>query len=640
MRSSFGVAAAVAPFLLFLPPSATASPEGVESAALVVLADGAVERLAAGAESSLLEVGHEVALEDRVSVGNGSVLSLLPFAGEAAGRPARIRGPFDGTVRELLRAAVDKEPTGPAIPAEDLTALRRPSPAVLEGPGLTRGAARGPLRPVYPAGTVAAPCARFAFVQGLKDLSGGSLEVRIYEKDPAGGAEPVAKVKVKGSPADVEDATRSFAPRKTYWWKVVAVLDSGEEALSGEAAEFTVVPSPLPRGYPAGGLAKPEDRASWHMVRFRALRDKHLYLDALRELDSLAAAGGGSTVVDRSREQIARKLGTDAEDLDALADLASTGDIGTDKVKLVDGREMPGRLIREEEKAIVFQFDGVSYRIERSEIADLRRGSREEVVSAAPWITYASPRYAISTNAGKEFAQEAARNLEAAFDAFARTFGTELGARNARNLRVRIFRDAPDYAAYLRKDHPRQVDKAVGFYAFQDTTLYFHRSFRDGQEVTWPTLYHEATHQILHIVCNQDQDTTGLPGFWVLEALPCFMESLRWRGKDLEPGDPSPERTDNFSRLAKEGRLTPVRQFVDLSQALFLDADYYDQGNALFWFLLTADKGRHRPPLMKYMKMCLQNRSREDAVRKCFGREIEKVAEGYEDWFLERAAPR
>ena len=616
-------------------PPAAATEEKDATRFLVVLSEGAVERLGAPGDEGLLELGHELGAADRIFVGNGSAVSVVAVDGPDAGRIVSLKGPLEGPLPDLLRAAAG---SGKAVLAgADVETLRTPRPEVLEGPGVTRGATKGPLRPVYPAGTVAAPCGRFVFVSGIQDLSGGRLEIRLYDADPAQGAAPIATATAAGSPADVTSKLAGLAPKKKYWWKVVALLDSGEEALAGEPAEFTLVASPVRGGFPPGGFEKPEARASWHLARFRAFREKQLYLDAVCELDALNAAGGGSTVVEKDRQQIAKKLGLDEADLGALDDLASAGGVTADRVKLTDGRELAGRLVDERADAITFMFEGVSYRIERDQVAELQKGTGAEVMSAAPWVTQTSRRYVVSTNAGKEFAIEATRHLEATFDAFARQFGEELGARNARNLKVKVFRDNADFLFHTRKDHPDIVDRVAGFYAPKDSTLYLFRSFKEGVETTWPTLYHEASHQILHIVCNQDGDTTNLPGYWVLEALPSYMESLRWNGKVLEPGDPAADRTANFARLHREGRLVATGPFVELSQDGFRSADLYDQGHALFWYLLTTDDGKLRPALMKCVKISLQNRSREHAFRKNFGRSAEEVARGYEEWFLRRA---
>jgi hypothetical protein len=401
---------------------------------------------------------------------------------------------------------------------------------------------------------------------------------------------------------------------------------------------FSVVPSPLPKGFPPGGFDGPEARVAWHLSRAKALTGKKHYLDALRELGILVAAGGGSSAVDKQRDQILEKLGLDAEDREALEAVTSVRDPAKDTLRMTDGRELPGRLVKEEADGVLFQSEGTTFQILKGDIAEIRRATTADVVSAAPFVTMTSKRYVLTTNAGREFGEEALRRLEAFFDAFAKTLGDELGARNARNLKVKIFRDENDYHAYLKKDHPTEVEKARGFYAYKDTTLYLYRSSLGKEETTWGTLYHEGTHQVLHIVCNQDADVARLPGYWLVEAVPMYMESLRWDGKALLPGGPVKERADHFRALRDKGDLLPLARFVDLPQEGFLSADRYDQAHALYWFLLDAEKGRYRPALMKYTKSLFQNKNRNDADRKAFGRPIPEVAKDYEEWFLARAA--
>ena len=154
MRLPILVATVGALGALLVPPGAVRAfedpppPRAAAAAAVVVLAEGSVEQVVAGRTPALLEVGQEIGGEERVSVGHGSVLSLLPVEGEGAGRVARLRGPFEGTLKEFLAAAAGGSASGPPLSGDDLAILRRPAPGVLEGPG----------SPAAPPGAPFAPC--------------------------------------------------------------------------------------------------------------------------------------------------------------------------------------------------------------------------------------------------------------------------------------------------------------------------------------------------------------------------------------------------------------------------------------------------------------------------------------------------
>ena len=103
-------------------------------------------------------------------------------------------------------------------------------------------------------------------------------------------------------------------------------------------------------------------------------------------------------------------------------------------------------------------------------VAEVKRSQRTPLASAAPFVTVTSKRYVVMTNAGREFGQAAAKRLESMFQAFAKILGKGLGARNAKNLKVRIFRDDVDFKAYLKKDFSDEAG-GQGFYSPGTTTI-------------------------------------------------------------------------------------------------------------------------------------------------------------------------
>jgi hypothetical protein len=311
--------------------------------------------------------------------------------------------------------------------------------------------------------------------------------------------------------------------------------------------------------------------------------------------------------------------------------VAVSGD--EDLLRLKDGRELSGSLVSESSESVIFNARGTRCRVMRSMIAEIRPATRPKRASAAPFITVTSKRYILSTNADREFAKEATRHLEAFFDAFAATLGRGLGARRAKNLKAKIYRDETDFRAYVKKEVARK-DSVGGFYDTADTTLYLFRRFHEGKEVTWRTLFHECTHQILHIFFNEDPDTVQMSHYWLAEAIPCYMESLTWKGKKLVVGDPNPVRVAHFERLAKGGKLRTLQDLFGRPQAQFGSADLYDQAHAVFWFLMHSEDGKYRPALYNFSKTVFQNRPRKGLEQKAFKKPLNEVAAGYEKWFL------
>ena len=607
---------------------------GQEDAApplVVVHAEGAVERMSPAGEATLLEIGEELTFTDRVALGQGAVLSVALLEGPAAGHVAKLSGPAEGAIRDLLAGTEEARSAG-AVGGALLDALRAAPPAELLGPGVTRAAEKGPLRPVYPSGEVAGPCRPFVFVAGVDDLGGGHLELRVFDEDPERGAEPVFRRTIERSPVDLASADLTLEAKEKYWWQGAAILD-GEEVLTGEPVAVKVVKSPVGQEMPPQGFDSPEARGAWHLMRARAFTKARLYLDAWLEYGSLSAAGGGSSEIDRQQDKIAKKLALDEEDVNAIRDLVAIRGADEDVLCLSDGRELSGQVLSEASDAVIFAAAGTRYRVLRSLIREIRPATRPKLASAAPFLTVNSRRYVVSANTDREFAEEAARHLEALFDTFGATLGKYLGARNAKNLKAVIYRDETDFRAYVDKATPVRAS-AAGFYDMGNTTLYLFRSFKGEEETTWRTLLHEGTHQILHLVCNEDPDTTRLSHFWLAEAIPCYMESLVWDGKKLVVGPPNPARVEDFARLAREGKLDSLTSFFHRTQAEYGTAELYDQGLAVLLYILSAEDGALRKPFFEFAKSAFQNRPRDGLEEKAFRRPLADVAKGYEDWFL------
>jgi hypothetical protein len=193
MRNRVGILLLVVVFLPTFPPILA---EEDSPPIIVVHAEGAVERLLEAGETELLEIGHDAVYADRIALGQGAVLSIVRVEGSDAGRVLKLRGPAEGTLRELIEAAAGEMTSG-ALEDRLLDSFRTPPPDELTGPGITRAAEKGPLRPVYPAGRVAAPLGTFVFVAGIDDLEGGHLELRVFDRKPDAGAEPIVAKRVE-----------------------------------------------------------------------------------------------------------------------------------------------------------------------------------------------------------------------------------------------------------------------------------------------------------------------------------------------------------------------------------------------------------------------------------------------------------
>jgi hypothetical protein len=598
------------------------------SAWVVSSAEGAVEIGRGDAAPALADTGDDVAPTDRVVLGFGAKLSVVAVEGDATGRVVTVRGPAEGSLADLVAASTSSV----KAPDDAVAALRTATTEGLGSAAVTRGAAGGPLRAVYPQGAVVVPCGDFLFVPEVDDLAGGSFEVRLFDADPSkGSAKPVATAKSDRPQVDLGKAAGSLVAGRKYWWQAAVRTADGDEAMAGEPASFTPTKAPAGVDLPPKGFDGPEQCASWHLLRAKSFVKAQLYADAYREYLTLAAAGGGGAAVDKECRNLEKKLGLDDAAVHLLTDAAGRTD-GGDELELTDGRKLTGHVVSADNEAVLFQMSGTRYRVPVGDVKDVRYGTGTAMPSAAKFVTTTSKHYVITTNAGPEFAKEAARDLEGLFETFSKTFGDALGAHNAKNLKAKIYRDDADFAAFLAKEHP-DMAKGQGFYFSGDSTLYLFRSFADGKEVTFPTLFHEGTHQLLYMRCNQDPKTATVPHYWLTESLPCYMEGLEWKGESLVLNRPPESRVSNFVRLDKEGKLLPLHEFFALTQAGYKSADLYDQGTAVFWHMMRRNDGKDAARFVGFVKDYLSGRVLDEIDKKAFHPCLADTATGYAEWF-------
>jgi hypothetical protein len=136
------------------------------------------------------------------------------------------------------------------------------------------------------------------------------------------------------------------------------------------------------------------------------------------------------------------------------------------------------------------------------------------------------------------------------------------------------------------------------------------------------TLFHEAGHQLLHLAANFMAEP-GEPYYWVTEALPCTFEGLVERDGKLV-AEVNRLRFANVRARLAAGRPLPRPSTLDAMTQAQYQADEYDQGCTLAWFLLTANGGRHRKGFLRFVADVELTRVRPETFQKQVGRAIDE----------------
>lgn len=228
--------------------------------------------------------------------------------------------------------------------------------------------------------------------------------------------------------------------------------------------------------------------------------------------------------------------------------------------------------------------------------------------------------FLVKTNVSQERGVEVALALESFHDFFIEAFASffqspkELkklfasassgGTRSARPHHVHYFATRDEYVKKLKPKIPL-IEITNGLYFTADRTSYFFDGAPGGNEANEPTLFHEATHQLLYEVEPKDRAIADRDHFWVIEGIACYMESFRRRNGHISVGDPRYQRFEAARIRYGEKYYVPFARFAGMSQKDFQNdpniAKNYSQASGLVHFLMHYDNGRYRDALIDHL---------------------------------------
>jgi len=231
--------------------------------------------------------------------------------------------------------------------------------------------------------------------------------------------------------------------------------------------------------------------------------------------------------------------------------------------------------------------------------------------------------YLVRTNTSLERGVEFAERLERFYFAFYRLFAgcfersgdlaalfssggrrTALGTfrrqQRTRRFRVYFYRTKDEYLRAAGKQVRMELRGTVGIYVPGARTAYF---FADPKMDT-ATLYHEATHQLF---CETRRTTTKLltaSNYWVVEGVPCYMESLKDDGEQIVLGGWDCPRLKVGRLRILAGDYVPLDRFIALRMREFGGRriqSLYSQAACLCRFLLHYQGGIYRDAFIRYV---------------------------------------
>lgn len=255
--------------------------------------------------------------------------------------------------------------------------------------------------------------------------------------------------------------------------------------------------------------------------------------------------------------------------------------------------------------------------------------------------------YDVTTNHSLEEGVRLARKLEQFYDVWQHVFvrylsseaeiarrfaGRGANFRDPKRHAVAYFRNRDEYIAALKTAQP-QIGITLGIYFDNTQTAYFFA----GQEQAAGTLYHEATHQLFQESRPVVRDVGRKENFWIIEAIACYMESLV-------------EHEDYFALGGRnEGRVPAARQrllddqfYVPLAELVRYGRDtlqrdpqiakLYSQSAGLATFLMHADEGAYRDPLVVYLEAVYTGHGEAQSLSQLAGKSYEALDREYREF--------
>ena len=177
----------------------------------------------------------------------------------------------------------------------------------------------------------------------------------------------------------------------------------------------------------------------------------------------------------------------------------------------------------------------------------------------------------------------------------------------AKPFQIHFFRSRDEYIARLHKKYGEQITITNGLYDTDDLVVY---SFHNPKEPAEPTLYHEATHQLLAAHLKPSPVIGRDENFWLIEGIACYIESFRIENGEVSLGDPRFLRfvAARYRKLAAPPYYVPLAEFTAMGKDDFqrkppeILEKNYSQSSGLVHFFMHYEGGRYRDDLIEHLR--------------------------------------
>jgi len=203
---------------------------------------------------------------------------------------------------------------------------------------------------------------------------------------------------------------------------------------------------------------------------------------------------------------------------------------------------------------------------------------------------------------------------------------------NGKHFQVVLFVDQNDYNAALKPAQPR-IEMTLGIYFASTKTAYFFA----GENQDPGTIWHEATHQLFQEMRTTSPEAGMRGGFWMLEAVACYMETLEstelgwWLG-----GADKPRVLAARQRLLGDRFYVPLQDLTARGvKEMQADPDLpkiYSQSAGLWQFFMHGQNGALREPAISFLPILYANRATPAELSRTLGKPLGSIDTAYREY--------
>lgn len=209
---------------------------------------------------------------------------------------------------------------------------------------------------------------------------------------------------------------------------------------------------------------------------------------------------------------------------------------------------------------------------------------------------------------------------------------------NSKIFHVHFYRTKDEYVAQLRRKYGDVINITNGLYDTDDLIVY---SYHNPDQPAEPTLYHEATHQLLAANLDPSPIIAKDENFWLIEGIACYIESFRVRDGEVSLGDPRFQRfvAARYRKMV-DGYYLPLQQFTAMGKDAFQShpqiENNYSQASGLVHFFMHYDGGRYRDALIEHLRQVYaqaeKNGRRAESLEVLTGMSFAELDEQYAEY--------